>query len=208
MAFFYPSIRDLRRAGDGTGGVATRVYSQAHRGPSYALHQLLLTSLGRMMRPGRLRSVVEYSMVPRRSLCSCSSPWVSCPSSDTNPRRESPPSINWWTTCRRLTSSRWSRRGRSYVVWIGRSPGAIKSGPPVYVFDRTGSHHGLGKVGDAGDSYNPFVGELYSLAYRAPVITPEEALAYCRQRQAGNPFTPRVIYRHILQLLPLRTRPQ
>jgi hypothetical protein len=69
--------------------------------------------------------------------------------------------------------------GRSYVVWIGRPRGVIVSGPPVYVFDTTGTL--VDRVGDAGDSDNKFVRELYIAASHAPGITAQEAVTYCRR---------------------------
>jgi hypothetical protein len=74
---------------------------------------------------------------------------------------------------------------RSYVVWVGRPSGALVSGPPVYVFDRTGAL--VDRVGDSGDSDNTFVRRLHAEACRAPAITPQEALAYCRRwKSAGS----------------------
>ena len=74
---------------------------------------------------------------------------------------------------------------RTYVVWVGRVPGVLVSGPPVYVFDRTGSL--VDRVGDSGDSNKQFVRELHAAALKAPGITPQEALAYCRKWRAGTP---------------------
>jgi len=72
--------------------------------------------------------------------------------------------------------------GRTYVVWVGRPPGVLVSGPPVYVFDETGSL--VDRVGNSGDSDNQFVGKLHASACLAPEITPREALAYCLKRRA------------------------
>jgi hypothetical protein len=74
--------------------------------------------------------------------------------------------------------------GRPYVVWIGRPRGVIVSGPPVYVFDSTGTL--VDRVGDAGDSDNKFVRELYVAAFHAPGITPQQAVRVCRQRRAAS----------------------
>lgn len=75
------------------------------------------------------------------------------------------------------------RDGRRYIVWIGRARGATVSGPPVYVFDETGRL--LDRVGDAGESSNPFVGPLYGEAFNAPALTAEDALS--RTRPATSP---------------------
>lgn len=72
---------------------------------------------------------------------------------------------------------RW--RGRDYVVWIGRPRGVAASGPPVYVFDRTGVL--VDRVYDVGDSDNAFVGELCATAFRSSGVTPEEAAEFCRR---------------------------
>jgi hypothetical protein len=76
------------------------------------------------------------------------------------------------------------RGGSSYVVWIGRSRGAIVSGPPVYVFDATGVL--VDRTSDAGDSDNRFVLGLYSAAYAVPEITAQEAVDYCHQKRAAS----------------------
>jgi hypothetical protein len=73
---------------------------------------------------------------------------------------------------------------RTYVVWVGRTPGVLVSGPPVYVFDQTGSL--VGCDGNTGDSGNRFVRKLHASACRAPGIPPREALAYCRKRRAAH----------------------
>jgi hypothetical protein len=73
--------------------------------------------------------------------------------------------------------------GRHYVVWIGRPRGVVSSGPPVYVFDRTGNL--VDKVGDAGDSDNKFVLALYGAALRKPGITNQEVTTYCRRNRAA-----------------------
>jgi hypothetical protein len=72
-----------------------------------------------------------------------------------------------------------------YVAWIGRSRGATVSGPPVYVFDGFGNL--VDHAGDAGDSDNKFVLELYVAAFHAPKATSEEAVTFCQQRRAGPP---------------------
>ena len=77
--------------------------------------------------------------------------------------------------------------GRPYVVWIGKPRGVIVSGPPVYVFDRSGTL--VDYVGDAGESDNRFVLGLYVAAIHAPGITAEEAETFCRQRREGLPVT-------------------
>lgn len=146
----------------------------------------LPTLLGRMMRPGRLRSiVVEYTFVASALV------FLLYAMGLLSFKRNQPP--RGITSLDQLVAhlpetrkfALVERGGQSYVVWIGTTRGVIVSGPPVYVFDRAGTL--VDRVGDVGDSYNPFVGESYSLAYRAPAITPEEALAYCRQRQAATP---------------------
>ncbi len=75
-----------------------------------------------------------------------------------------------------------SKGGKVYVVWIGKVRGAMESGPPVYVFDSAGNL--VDAVGDAGDSHNAFVGELYGEAFRSPAMTPSEAVAFCHRRRA------------------------
>ena len=75
--------------------------------------------------------------------------------------------------------------GTPYVVWIGRPRGVTVSGPPVYVFDGLGNI--VDHVGDAGESDNKFVLELYVAAFHAPKATAEEAVTFCWQRRTGPP---------------------
>ena len=99
---------------------------------------------------------------------------------------------------------------QQYIVWIGRASGASRSGPPVCVFDDRGRL--VDWVGDAGDSDNRFVGELYGAAFRGPTITAEEALARTRSKVNPNPRPPgrtdndpnRYSYRPLLAELSLR----
>ncbi len=78
--------------------------------------------------------------------------------------------------------------GSPYIVWIGEWSGAIASGAPVYVFDNTGKL--VDYAGDAGESDNKFVLELYIAAIHAPGITAEEAVTYCRLRRTTPPRSP------------------
>jgi hypothetical protein len=74
---------------------------------------------------------------------------------------------------------------RSYVIWIGKPRGMMTSGPPVYVFDSTGTI--VDRVYDAGESDNKFVQGLYVKAFHAPTIMPQQAVSYCRQQRADFP---------------------
>lgn len=71
-----------------------------------------------------------------------------------------------------------------YVVWIGRASGPIRSGPPVYVFDRQGKLVGFTR--DAGDSDDRFVHQWYGIAFKSPAMTPEAVAAYCRRNRVAE----------------------
>lgn len=66
---------------------------------------------------------------------------------------------------------------RDFIVWIGRPRGPTVSGPPVYVFDKTGVL--VDYVSDAGDCSNTFVKQLYDEAFHSKEISSNEAIDFC-----------------------------
>lgn len=129
-------------------------------------------------RSGRLRSIAEYA------ICAAVIWYFLATAGFLNFKRYQPPRNT--STLEQLVAELpetlkfaiVEQAGRSYVVWIGRPRGVIVSGPPVYVFDRTGAV--VDRLFDAGESDNKFVLELYGAAFRAPAITPQQALRFCR----------------------------